>query len=689
MEGEAAAALGHGPQVDGIAAHFGHGHFRGDHLTAVAGGIHTHDAAAALVQIADHVAHVAVGHGDLQLAHRLQQYGIGLRQRRLVGQLRSGLECDFRGVHRVIGAVIQHGLQVHHGITGQRTVDAGLTQALFHGGEEVLGHGAAEHFLGKDHFLRLGVGLKADPHVTELAAAAGLLLVTALLLDHLADLLTVRHTDGSQLRLHVEAALELADKHIHLHVAGTGEHHLVGLGVIGHGEGGIFLVQTGKALGDLVLLAAGLGHDGHGVAGLSEGDALEGHDLTGVAQSIAGLDLIHLGDGADVAAGELLDLGGLLAAHHIQAAQLLAGAGAGVDHGEIRRDGAGEHLHEGVLAVLIGHGLKDERGGHAAGRDNELLGLAVGTGGLVIVALHGVGQQIHDVVHEHEGAHAVDGGAAQHGEQAQLPDALAQALDHLGVGEVLAAEELIHELLAGLGHGLLEGVVELGDDVHLVLGHLDLHALEVLHLVGALVQHVDQAGDMLVLIPDGHHQGSDLLAEALTQGLEGGVVIAVVLIGLGDIQEAGHIALFAVLPRLLQANGHAVLGRADNDGGVGGTQCLHHLTGKVKCTRGIQHIDAAALVLQGRHGGGKGNLTLDLLGVVIAHGISVGHTAHAVDGAGYIQQALRQGGLTVSAVTQQTDVADVLYRIAHDLSTPYVSAVASAPAVRRAADRLR
>ena len=58
---------------------------------------------------------------------------------------------------------------------------------------------------------------------------------------------------------------------------------------------------------------------------------------------------------------------------------------------------------------------------------------------------------------------------------------------HFHVSKVLAGEELVHELLAGLGHGLLQGVVELGDDLFLALGNFDLYALAVLHLEGALV----------------------------------------------------------------------------------------------------------------------------------------------------------------------------------------------------------
>ena len=269
------------------------------------------------------------------------------------------------------------------------------------------------------------------------------------------------------------------------------------------------------------------------------------------------------------------------------------------------------------------------------------------------------------MVHQHQRAHGVHGGAAEHGEQGQLPHALAQSLNHLGVGEVLAAEELVHELLAGFGHGLLQGVVELLDDGVLALGDLDLHPLLVLHLIGALVQHVDDAGDLLALVPDGHHQRRDLVAEPGPQGLEGGVVVGVLFVSLGDIDKTGHIPLFTVLPGLLQAHADPVLGGADDDGRISHGQSLHHLAGEVKAARGVQHVDLTALVLQRGHCGGDGNLALDLLRVIVADGVPVRSLPHPVDGAGHIEQALCQRGLAASSVAQQADVADILYRIAH------------------------
>ena len=565
----------------------------------------------------------------------------------------------------MIGAVVQGGFQVHHRVAGQHTVNHGLPHALLHGGEVVLGHRTAHDLLAELELL--GVArLKAHPHVAELAVAAGLLLVAALHLHLLADLLAVGHPGLGELGVHAEAALQPGENHVHLHVAGAGDHHLAGFGVVDPVEGQILLVQADEAGGDLVLLALGLGGDSHGVAGLGEGDGFQLDHLAGIREGVAGLDLLHLADGADVAALQLLDLLGLLALHHVQAAQLLRGAGAGIDQLHVGLEVAGDDLHEGVLAVLVGDGLPHQGGGQGAGEGHELVHLAVGVLAHEGAALQGGGQQLHDDVQQHAGAQAGDGGAAHHGEEGQVFHALAQTLDHLGVGEVLTGKVLVHQLLAGLSHRLLEGIVQLVQHGLLVVRDVDLDALALgAGLKGALVEHVDKADDLLVRVPDGGGHGGDILAEALPQGVEGGVVVGVLLVGLGDVEQPGQPALLAQLPRLLRAHAHARLGGADDDGRVGHLEGLDHLAGKVKVARRVQHVDLTAVVLHGSHRGGDGNLTAGFLGVVIANGIPVGGIAQPHGATGQIQHALGQGGLTISTVAQQTDVADVLYGIAH------------------------
>ena len=66
--------------------------------------------------------------GSVPKNHGLQQDGGRLGQSGLVGQLGGGLKGDFRGVHRVVASIVQHGLQVDHRVTRQGAVDTGLPQ---------------------------------------------------------------------------------------------------------------------------------------------------------------------------------------------------------------------------------------------------------------------------------------------------------------------------------------------------------------------------------------------------------------------------------------------------------------------------------------------------------------------------------------------------------------------------------
>ena len=179
------------------------------------------------------------------------------------------------------------------------------------------------------------------------------------------------------------------------------------------------------------------------------------------------------------------------------------------------------------------------------------------------------------------------------------------------------------------------------------------------------MEHVDDADDLLVLIPDGGHHRGDVLAKALPQGVECGVVVAVVLVGLGDIEHPGHGPVLTVLPGLLGAHAHAALGRADNNGRAGDLQALKDLAHKVEVARSVNDIDFAALILHRGHGEGDGNLALNLLGVIITNGVAVSGTSQPIGSAGQIQHTLCQGGLSVSTVAQQADIADVLCGIAH------------------------
>ena len=130
----------------------------------------------------------------------------------------------------MVAAVQQSGFQAHHRIAGQHAVGSGLAQALFHCGEEVLGHAAAEYLL-LEYQLFAVAGLELDPHIAELAVAAGLFLVTALGLELLADGFAVGDPGRGQLHLDAEFGLQAGADHIQMLLAQAGDHLLHRLGV--------------------------------------------------------------------------------------------------------------------------------------------------------------------------------------------------------------------------------------------------------------------------------------------------------------------------------------------------------------------------------------------------------------------------------------------------------------------------
>ena len=456
----------------------------------------------------------------------------------------------------------------------------------------------------------------------------------------------------------------------------------MGLGVVDHVEGGILLVELVEAGTQLLHLLLGLGGDGTAVAGLGIVHAVETHDVLGVAQGVAGLDLIHLADGADVAAADLLDLLALLTLHDVQAAQLLGVAGGGVIQGHVAGDLAADDLDHGILAVLIGNGLEYDGGGGAVGIEGHLDVVAVvilsGLGGHI----GGHGHQVQDGLHQHLHTQAGDGGAAQHRADAAVADAQLQALGHILGGQLHGVEELLHQLLVGAGGGLHQ----LGTQgLHLV-GHVGGDGagsgLAALDLIGGVVQQVHNGGDLLVAVDHGSHDGRDGLAELALQGVQAGLVVAVVLIGAVDEDHAGLLAQH--LPGALHTHGQAVLGGAHQHGALGGTDGGNSLAGEIKVAGSVHDVDADVLIFDRGKGQGNRDLALDLLGVVVADGVAVGGTAQTISPLGHEEHLLGQRRLAGATVTQQADVANVIG--SHIQYSPFVwceCAVRRSQSIRR------
>ena len=132
------------------------------------------------------------------------------------------------------------------------------------------------------------------------------------------------------------------------------------------------------------------------------------------------------------------------------------------------------------------------------------------------------------------------------------------------------------------------------------------------------------------------------------------------LVQLGDVEHGGKICVSQGFPALFGADGDTGLGGQADDAGIGNTERLHDLGGKVKVAGVVQNVELAAGVFHGDDGGFDGILTLLFFFIEVGNGGAVGALAETGDGLGQEEHAFTQGGLAVAAVTQKSNIADVL-----------------------------
>ncbi len=329
----------------------------------------------------------------------------------------------------------------------------------------------------------------------------------------------------------------------------------------------------------------------------------------------------------------------LLAAHGVEAAELIGAGGADVAQAHARGDAAGEDFDEAVLAELVGNGLE-----HEAQRG---AGLLFGGGAVVRDALeHGGGADV---------GHGVGG---EHGDDRALGHADLQAFDDVGLFELHVLEELLHQLLGGAGGGLHQLGAHVFDMAGVGGGNGGLLKLGAVGDVGHVVHQVDDA----LAVGGGDGDGADDAAVLALEGLESLEVVAVLLVALGDAEHDGQLGLLKVFPAALGTDAdrfRRVLGGEDDHAGLDSAQRAEHVADEVEVAGAVKHVDLAAAEVHGGDGGGNGDLAGGLFGVVVADGVAVADLAHAVDRAGDVEHALRQAGLAGVAVADQADIADV------------------------------
>ena len=181
------------------------------------------------------------------------------------------------------------------------------------------------------------------------------------------------------------------------------------------------------------------------------------------------------------------------------------------------------------------------------------------------------------------------------------------------------------------------------------------------------MQQVNDSGHGLVGAHDGHHDGGDSLTELTADSLQAGSVVAVIFLGAVDEDHAGLLAQH--LPVTLHTNGQTVLGSANQHGALSGADSAQSLTGEVEVAGCVHNVDLHVLI----HDRGKSqrdrNLALDLFRIVVADGVAVGGLAQAIAALGHKEHMLSKRGLAGAAVTEQSDIANVIS--SHSVCSPF------------------
>ena len=177
------------------------------------------------------------------------------------------------------------------------------------------------------------------------------------------------------------------------------------------------------------------------------------------------------------------------------------------------------------------------------------------------------------------------------------------------------------------------------------------------------LRDVDEADELLVFA-DRQVQRSDLLAEAALQLDQQILVARLVIVHVGDEDDAGQVVLFAQFPCLDGSGLDAGLTVHHDDGCVRRADCLFHFADKVKVSGGVKKVDLDRSVLRVSifnrdHRCADGESALLLLFIKIADRVAGSDRAHLADGSGDKRHGFRDCRLPCAAVAEKSNIANL------------------------------
>ena len=565
----------------------------------------------------------------------------------------------------MVRAVVQRHLDVDDGVAGQKALAQRGRDPFFDRRDVLAGNGAALD--GVEELEPLAARQRTDPQprVAELAAAPGLLLEAALRLGLGGHRLAVGHLGRFQFDLDAVLALQLFHHHFDVELAGTRNENLVGLLVAVHLQGRIFLVEAVERRHDLFFVAARLESQGERDGRVELGQFRQQRRRLFVAQRVAGMRLLQLGDADDLARQRRRGLFLFLALEAEQLPEPLPAFARGVVHGRVAGDGPGRDVQQRQLAARRVHGLEDARGERRV-RVGAALHLVRGAGP---PACHRGPcgrrrQQVHDGIQHRLDTQRSAAGDAQHRKNPGRGHALRQGRGDFFGRQGFPLQIPHQQVVIGLGHGLDELFpIFVRQGLHVARDVFDRHAallaLEHERPHRQQVHHAAEVG----LRADRHLDRRQRRFQRGPQRVQRGSELAFFPIHASQAHDPREVQFacprpdpFAFDLELAGRAGHEHRG-AHRLHGVARVRQEVGIAGRVHDAHGV------LFPVQGVERRGQRGLAADFLGLEVEYRTLVVHAPLTGGFAGRIQERLGQRRLADAALTQQSDGPDAVHLV--------------------------
>src|SRR5215218_200347 len=658
------APLRVGAQVGRIAEHLRQRHATG-HDLCVAARLHSVDAAAAAVEVADHIAHELLGHHDLDGKDGLEKDGLRAARGLLEGERAGNLEGDFRGVRVVVLAIHERDADVDHRVAGLDARVERLLDALLDGRDELRRDRPALDSVDEVETLA-GGRLHVDVDDAVLARAAGL--AHEATLDSLglaADRLAIGDLRPADVRVDLELAQHAVDEHLEVQLAHAGDLGLAGLFVRADLEGRVLLGQAAERDAHLLLVDLRLRLDRDLDDRLGELDHLELDRSVGRAQRVTGGDLLDAHRGGDIASRDILEVDTFVRVHLEDAADALGLAARDVEDARAGLELAGVNAEVGELAdVGVGGDLEGEC------RERRVVGgvarcrLALVLAANRLDALDGRNVErrrevVDDRVEQRLHALVLEGGAAEDGRELEAEGGFAdRRLDARG-RNLLILEDHLDDLVIEV-RDLLEQVLARGRGlIGEVLGDLDdllLLAEVVLVDDRVVLDEIDDPAEF-ALGADRQLDRHGVCAKAVDHRLDAAREVRADPVHLVDVGDTRHVVLVGLAPDVLRLRLDAGDGVEQGDRAVEHPQRALDLDGEVDVAGRVDDVDAMPVPLAGGRGGRDRDAALLLLLHPVHRRRALVHLAELVGAPGVEKDALGRRRLTGVDVSHDPDVS--------------------------------